>query len=276
MKTCKVAIIGCGSIGLELAKERSRKGDVVFATCPSSENLHEISKFVQKSLVFKEHDEEDLIQIISQNEILVVTGVNDSLEHFETNHLELSQTIRRLALDMNAPRKLIYLSSIRVYGDHKGMWVDEMSELLARSDAARAMIDAERNYLSLDEIGWDVCVLRLGEVYGIGKDTLHKLQHLDHKMPGDGEQFTNMIHIEDCVSAIQYAMVHDLPGIYNLVDDDHQTRKEFYDTVAKKHHLPIVSWDKEHPILYAGNKRISNHKIKKTGLKLIHHLRVID
>ena len=275
-KAWKIAIIGCGNIGLELAKERSQRGDVVFATVRSSENLQEISKYVQKSISLKEHDEDDLIQIIAQNEIIVITGSADSLEHLETNHLQLAQIFRRLALELNSPRKLIFLSSIRVYGDHKGMWVDELSDLVLQNDAVKAISETEKNYLALDDIGWQVSVLRLGEIYGKGKDTLGKLQHLTHPIAGDGQQYTNMIHFDDCVSAINYAINHDLPGIYNLVDDDHQTRKEFYDTVAKKHHLPIPSWDPTHPILYAGNKRVSNHKIKKTGFKLIHHLRVID
>lgn len=275
-KAWKIAIIGCGNIGLELAKERSQKGDVLFATVRNSENLQEVSKYVQKSISLKEHDEDDLASIIAQNEIIIITGTADSSEHLETNHLQLSLIFRRLALEMNSPRKLIFLSSIRVYGDHKGLWVDELSDLNLQNDAVKAISETERNYMTLEEIGWQVSVFRLGEIYGKEKDTLAKLLHVTHPMPGDGHQFTNMIHFDDCVSVINFAINHNLPGIYNLVDDDHQTRKEFYDTVAKKHHLPIPNWDPNHPILYAGNKRVSNHKIKKTGFKLIHHLRVID
>jgi nucleoside-diphosphate-sugar epimerase len=97
-----------------------------------------------------------------------------------------------------------------------------------------------------------------------------------HPLPGTGEAYTNMVHKDDCVRAINYVHKHHLTGVYNLADDDHPTRKELYDLVAEKTKLPKVQWDASLSNLHRGNKRISNHKIKSAGYSFEHPHRVIE
>lgn len=276
-KSSNIAIIGCGYIGLEVAKDWTRKGDHVTATTRTAERLSELSKVAQKSVILKGNDEEEFVPIIVHNETILVTTAADSSEHYESAYLNTAQIFRRLALEMDLPRKLIYTSSTSVYGDTRGLWVDESSPLLAKGEQARILIEAEKTYASLEELGWDVCIFRLSEIYGPGREISKKVRSFANRpLPGGGDQYTNMVHQADCAGAINYALQHQLTGIYNLADDDHPTRKELYDQVSKQFHLAEVKWDPTLTGLHSGNKRISNHKIKKDGYRFIHPHRVLD
>ena len=276
-KETNVAIIGCGYVGIEVAKMLNLKKANVTATTRKPEKLSELSKISQKSILVKGNDEEEFVPIIANNETLIITIVSDSSEHYESAYLHTSSLFRHLALEMDLPRTLIYVSSATVYGDHRGRWVDESSELLAKGEQAKVLIESERNYRSLEEIGWDVCVLRFAEVYGPGREISKKVRSfLDHPLPGSGDQYTNMVHREDCVSAINYALSHHLTGVYNLADDDHPTKKELYDEITKRGGLKPVKWDPNLSSLRLQNKRVSNHKIHGAGYHFIHPGRILD
>ena len=272
-----IAIIGCGYVGLEAAQIWAQKGYHVTATTDSPERLSELSKIAQKSLILKGNDEEQLVPLIAQNDLILITLSSDSPEYYNNANLHTAQTFRHLALEMDLPRDLIYASSTAIYGDHHGLWVDETSDLLAKNEAAKILIDAEKIYASLEELGWSICILRLAEVYGPTKELSKRVSQLEgHALPVSGNQYTNMVHRTDCAHAFDYALRHHLEGIFNLADDEHQTRKELYDQISKKFALPKVKWDASLPVLHMGNKRVSNHKIKAEGFSLRHVHRVLD
>lgn len=272
-----IVIIGCGYIGSEVALTWKKKGHTVTATTRSPERLDLLSKVSQKSIILKGNDEDELVPLIADNDVILVTVAADSPEHYESAYLNTAQIFRHLALEMDLPRHLIYTSSTSVYGDHHGQWVDETSELHAKSEQAKILIEAEKNYLSLAELGWRVCLLRFSEIYGPGRELSRRVKQFEgHVLPGSGGHYTNMVHKADCAAAIDYSLRHHLEGIYNLSDDEHPTRKELYDAVSKKFKLPQVKWDPEHTSLHTGNKRVSNHKIKAEGFAFHHPHRVLD
>ncbi len=272
-----ILIIGCGYIGMEVASLWKKKGYHVTATTRNPDRLSELSKVSQKSIILKGNDEEELIPLIKNNDVIVVTIAADDPEHYESAYLNTSKILRHLALEMDLPRHLIYTSSTSVYGDHHGQWVNESSELVAKSEQAKILIETEKYYLSLQEIGWRVSIFRLSEIYGPERELSRRVRQLDGLvLPGTGDQYTNMIHRQDCGAAIDYALRHHLEGIYNLSDDDHPPRKELYDAISHKFQLPRVKWDPKHTSLHTGNKRVSNHKIKAEGFAFHHPHRVLD
>jgi nucleoside-diphosphate-sugar epimerase len=272
-----IVVIGCGYVGMEIASMCKKKGHLVTVTTRNPEKLSELSKISQKSVILKTDDEGELAQLIYDNEVIIVTLAADSPDHYESTYLHTAQLIRHIALETDRPRQLIYTSSTSVYGDHQGQWVDETSPLLAKSDQGQVLIETEKQYLSLAELGWMVCILRLSEIYGPDRELSNRVKQLEgHTLPGTGEPYTNMIHKTDCAHAIDYALRHHLEGVYNISDDDHPKRKELYDMVSHKFLLPKVHWDPQHLSLHSGNKRVSNHKIKTEGFVLHHPHRLID
>ncbi len=272
-----IAVIGCGYVGSAAAALWNKRGDHVTATTRSPERLDDLSKVAHKSLMIRGNDVDEFAPLIAANEVILVTIGADSPEHYESAYLNTAKIFRHLALEMNTPRVLIYTSSTSVYGNHHGLWVDESSELKPANNAAKILVDAEKTYLSLDDLGWSVAALRLAEIYGPGRELSKRVKQLEgHVLPGSGEHFTNMIHQADCAAAIDYVLQHELEGIFNLSDDDHPSRREMYDLIAKKFELPPVKWDPALTGLHNGNKRVSNHKIKAAGFTLTHPHRVLE
>ena len=247
------------------------------ATTLRAEDLPLLSKVVQKSSFSKGNHEEEFAPLILNNEALLITYTADAPEHLETESLQMARTLRQLALEMDLPRDLIYLSTTSIYGDHGGLWVDETGELLAKNDPAKLLIETEKLYTSLAELGWSVCVLRLAEIYGPGKELSKRVRELKGLvLPGLGNQYTNMVHKSDCSAAMDYALRHHLEGVFNVADDDHLWRKDLYDQIAQKLGLPKVKWDPSLTGLHGGNKRVSNHKIKAAGFAFRPPHRVLD
>jgi len=277
MSPHNIAVIGCGYIGSEIAHIWKNRGLHVTGTTRHSSKLDELAKVCQKGVLVKGNAEEEFAALIAANDTLLISVGADTPEDYDSAYRQIAQLFRHLALETDLPRRLIYTSSGSVYGDHHGRFVDEESDLLAQSEHAKILIETERLYHSLSELGWHVCILRLAEIYGPGRELSKRVKHhQNHPLPGTGEQFTNMIHKADVAVAIDYALRHHLEGVYNLADDDHPTRHALYSQVAAQHHLKPVQWDPHLTSMHSGNKRISNHKIKSEGFVFRFPHRILD
>lgn len=272
-----IAIIGAGYIGSDIAALWSKKGHNVTVTTRDTEKLAGLSRLAQKCVILKDNDIGELTSLILNNDVILVTISSDIPDEFEETYLETAHAIRRIALDRTPPRRLIYTSSTTVYGDHRGLWVDEKSKLKLKSELGQIMIETERVFQSLEELGWHVCILRLSEIYGPWRELSERLRSLQGQtLPGSGKNFSNMVHRADVTAAIDYALRHRLVGIYNVADDDHPTRQDLYDQIAQKLGLPAIRWDQKAGSWRGGNKRISNHKIKAKGFTFHYPHRLID
>ncbi|MBF8262561.1 MAG: NAD(P)-dependent oxidoreductase [Parachlamydiales bacterium] len=273
----KIAILGAGYIGSDVAALWTKKGHQVTATTRHPDRLADLSRVAQKCVIFKGNDENELASLILNNDTILVTISADLPDEFEETYLQMAHAIRRVALDRSPPRRLIYTSSTAIYGDHRGLWVDESSKLKLKSEQGRILIETERVFLSLEDLGWHVCILRVSEIYGPLRELSHRLRALQGQtLPGSGKNYSNMIHRADVTSAVDYALRRRLEGVYNLADDDHPTRRDLYDQIAAKLGLPSIQWNPGDASWRGGNKRISNHKIKKLGFKFRYPHRIID
>ncbi len=123
------------------------------------------------------------------------------------------------------PLLILYLSSTSVYGDQQGVWVDENSALKPDSDQARILIEAERQVLGC---GMPSAILRLGGIYGPGRNRLAAVQNSDWKPPAE-DAYMNMIHVEDIVQAVALLFKKAEAGnVYLGCDGQPPKRSEFY------------------------------------------------
>ncbi|TIX60967.1 MAG: NAD-dependent epimerase/dehydratase family protein, partial [Mesorhizobium sp.] len=66
---------------------------------------------------------------------------------------------------------IAYLSTVGVYGDHGGGWVDERAECRPVSKRSVMRVAAEQAWLRLgEETGRPVAILRLSGIYGPGRN----------------------------------------------------------------------------------------------------------
>jgi nucleoside-diphosphate-sugar epimerase len=199
---------------------------------------------------------------------LIVTVAPKRGENYQTTYLETAQTICKANPKLKA---VVYTSSTSVYGDHGGAWINEESETRADTEEARVLLETEKVYVNNLPQETRVCILRLGGIYGPGREIAERLKKLSgQKMPGNGESYTNLIHLEDAVRAIIWCLEKNLRGIYNVVNDTHVRRKDLYAELSRLYQFPDVVWDPRSADIHSGNKRVSSEKLKETGFLFNH------
>lgn len=117
--------------------------------------------------------------------------------------------------------RIVYLSTLGVYGDSGGDWVDESTPpdpAAARGDARLA---AEDEWLALANASRKVFVLRLAGIYGPGRNAIANLGAGTARRIVKPGQVFNRIHVDDIARAIAACMTTDAPGgIVNVCDDE--------------------------------------------------------
>ena len=262
----KIAIIGCGYIGISLAHFWSSRGHYITAATRSLKILQDLDGKIQKKVLLDKKDLEQLYSLVEDSEVIVLTAFAQRREDYESDYLEMAEALVQAAIALGEKRRLIFTSNCNVYGDHQGQWVDEDAQLLADSEAALLQIEIEKTLLSLEEFDWRVSILRLADVYGPTEELWKHIGNLQETvLPGSGGNYTNTVHINDVTGSANYVLEHKLTGIYNLVSADHPTQKELADAICEKKGWPKVRWDRNRFLLRNINLRASNHKIKAEG-----------
>ena len=172
-------------------------------------------------------------------------------------------------------RKIIYLATIGVYGDHAGNWVDESTPPLATFDRTRQRLAAEQAWT--ETAHGDVAILRLAGIYGPGRNALVTLRSGTARRIIKPGQVFNRIHADDIASAIMAAVRHEASGVFNVCDDEPAPPQDVIAYAAK---LMGVTPPPEEPFetaemsamarsFYASSARVSNAKLKRDlGVKL--------
>jgi nucleoside-diphosphate-sugar epimerase len=116
--------------------------------------------------------------------------------------------------------RIVYLSTVGVYGDADGAFVDETSPTLAATPRARARVEAEAAWTKLGrEAGLPVDILRLGGIYGPGRSAFDRLRDGTARAVVKPGQVFNRIHVDDIAGAVEAVVAAGRPGdVYNVVD----------------------------------------------------------
>jgi len=115
-----------------------------------------------------------------------------------------------------------YLSTIGVYGDQDGGWVDETTPPDPSSDRSRRRIAAERDWLALGTTrGVPVQIFRLAGIYGPGRNQLVQLAQGSARRVIKPGQVFNRIHVEDIAQTIEASLARPCAGaVYNVADSE--------------------------------------------------------
>jgi len=165
-----------------------------------------------------------------------------------------------------------YLSTIGVYGDHGGGWVDETTAPDPSSERSRRRIDAEQAWLALGaRKGVRTQIFRLAGIYGPGRSALDRLrQGTAQRIVKPGQVF-NRIHVADIVEVLRAAIggrgTHE---IYNVTDDEPAPPQDVIAFAAQLLQMPpppALAYEeaKLSPMaasFYAQNKRVHNERLR--------------
>ena len=177
-------------------------------------------------------------------------------------------------------QKIVYLSTVGVYGDHGGDLVDEST--LCRPTNPRSLwrVAAERNWLALDNDARRVQVLRLAGTYGPGRNALVNLMDGSARRIIKPGQIFNRIHVADIGGAIDAAFRHDgESAVWNVSDDEPSPPQDVVAFAAELLGVdppPEIAFEDADmtPMaksFYSEAKRVSNAALKeKLGVTLLY------
>lgn len=178
-----------------------------------------------------------------------------------------------------ALRWIGYLSTIGVYGDHKGAWVDETTPARPVSERSGHRLEAEAAWLGIGERrGVTVQIFRLAGIYGPGRNALEHLRTGTARRVVKPGQVFNRIHVDDIAQVLEAAVMRGgSHTIYNVTDDEPAPAQDVVAYAAEISGLPLppaIAFDDAAftPMarsFYAENKRVSNRRIKEDlGVRL--------
>ncbi|MEH1914684.1 SDR family oxidoreductase [Nostoc sp.] len=267
-----VAIIGCGYVGYKVAQYwQQDKNFVVSVTTTSPERVPALQSVSQRVVVTCGNDIDSLKSVLHNQDVVLLSVGAKSREVYEETYLQTAQTLVSCLQQIKSVKQLIYTGSYAVYGDRNGVWVDEETPLAPPNLNAQILRKTEDVLLSASSENLRICIFRLGGIYGTGRELLKIFgRYSGTTRPGNGEDITNWVHLDDIVGAIEFARHRRLQGIYNLVDDAHLTSRNLLDNLFEKHNLPKVEWDTSIKSTRPYNAWVSNEKLKEAGYELIH------
>ncbi len=120
------------------------------------------------------------------------------------------------------PRWIGYLSTVGVYGDHGGAWVDEQSETRPVNDRSQHRLDAERAWRQLgQDTGKAVHVFRLAGIYGPGNNALVNVRAGRARRIVKPGQIFNRIHVDDIAAVLAATLPRTGGGeVWNVADNE--------------------------------------------------------
>jgi nucleoside-diphosphate-sugar epimerase len=157
----------------------------------------------------------ELIAAIAEADALLLSAAPD--ERGDPALIALGDTLTKAT----RLRAIVYLSTIGVYGDRGGDWVDEGAEPRPLSARSRERVEAERAWQARGaRRGIPVAILRLAGIYGPGRNALVNVAGGHARRIDKPGQVFNRIHVADIAQAIEAAFARGANGIFNLADDE--------------------------------------------------------
>lgn len=241
-----LTILGCGWLGCRVAEHLTPKMKIV-GTARSESSLNKIKTAKATPISLDINSEEVVVdpKILESDSLMIAippSGVDDT---------DFEAFINSIPNDTF--KQVILISSTGIYKESN----QQMNENSKEIKAEGALYRIER--ICQIKFKKSLTILRLGGLFGPGRNPVNFLT--SKKVLENPRGRINLIHSEDCAKVIERIIEKDVTNkCYNVVMDDHPTKKEFYSTVA------LLAGKKE-PNFDVNGKRyykvVSNERVKK-------------
>jgi nucleoside-diphosphate-sugar epimerase len=232
----RLLIIGCGDVGLRLAKVLRGRWRIYALT--HSQDRCSALRAQGVMPVSGDLDSPETLRRISglaQDVVHLAPPPGSGTRDTRTNNL-----IRALAKGGSLPQRLVYISTSGVYGDCGGDVIDETRRARPFSDRAKRRLDAEQQLRGWGaENGVQVSILRVPGIYSAVRLPIARLEARVPALVPEWDPYTNRIHADDLARAVLAALTRGRSGrAYNASDDCWMKMGEYFDMVAEQFNLP--------------------------------------
>lgn len=226
----QVVIAGCGYVGNELARMLLAEGHEV---CGIRRDPSQLAPGV-RGIAGDVSEPKSLGPAPSRVEYAVyaVSPEAGSVSAYRMAYLDgLAGFLEWLADEGQRPRRMVMTGSTAVYGQRRGELIDEGSPTHPTQFRGETLLAAEG---LLAASGLSTVAVRLGGIYGPGRESL-----LDRAQNGKlalrpAEHFTNRIHLADAAGCLRHLLFHSNPeALYLGVDEESAEEAELFEWLAK-------------------------------------------
>ncbi|MEC7194214.1 MAG: SDR family oxidoreductase [Pseudomonadota bacterium] len=267
-------IFGFGYTAKFMCQKFSKKNWEVFCTTRFKEKAKEIKSLNATPIFFD--DEEKIESVLSKNSYILSTAPpENSKDPVVENYGHL------LKKNSERVKWAGYLSTTSVYGDKKGEWVTEDTELEPNLERSISRVAAENSWIKLGEnLLIKTVIFRLAGIYGPGRSLVDRLmKDEDVYIVDKPAHLFNRIHVDDIVGAIEMAISSKSEAkIFNLSDDLPAKQLDvakFAANLLKRKSPQTVSLESDlvsemARSFYKEEKKVSNTRLKdELGYKLV-------
>ena len=263
-----ILILGLGYSAGFFARAALARGWEVTGTVRSAEKAAELSREGIRTLVFGGFAVSSaLAKAVAEADAVLV-----SVQPGEDGDPALGPLRAALSAAPNL-RWIGYLSTIGVYGDQGGAWIDETIPPAPTNARTRQRVDIEEAWLQLGrDSGKPVQIFRLSGIYGPGRNAITKLRNgTANRLIKPGQVF-NRIHVDDIAGVLMASLAQPRQGaIYNVTDDEPGPPQDVITFAAELSGLeppPEIPFEqaKLSPMaasFYGESKRVSNALVKR-------------
>lgn len=258
----RILVVGCGYLGLPLARHLLATGDRVSGLTASPESAERLR--TESFPVYPiDISTAAAFSLLPQRRFDVVIHCASSgrggVESYRSVFLEGTRNLLS-SLDVG---HLLISSSTSVYAQTDGSPVDEDSLATPERETSRILICAET--LALEQGG---TVARLAGLYGQGRCVpLERLLAGTAVLEGQGERIVNSLYQADGVSALAFLANTTPAGIFNVADNEPVSQSEWFEWVCNLLGTDLPAFGPRDLSRKRGwtSKQVSNKKLRALG-----------
>ena len=267
MKDINIFCFGFGQVAKSFIKKLNlEKFNInLSATSRDKTQLQKINKINYKSFqLLNDNFDQQLIEKLKQSDhILISIPPIDGFDLVVKNFSKI--------IEESSPKWITYLSATSVYGDHKGEWVNEVSETKPTSANGIDRLAAEKSWMLFAENSMlPFQIFRLSGIYSDQRNILVRLKSGNTNIINKKNHFFSRIHVEDIANVLFKSLSNFKSSeIYNISDDKPSSSEEvtLYGVKLLNVDIPksIEIKDIESEMLknfYKESKKVSNKKMK--------------
>ncbi len=257
-----VVMAGCGDLGTATGLRFAALGHRVLGLRRSAAKLP--SEIDGQSV-----DLSSTVPTLPADTTIVVIVLSPDARSVEGYRAAYVDTVRRVVTairrDCTVPPRVMFVSSTALYGVDDGSWVDASTPASPSTPTAQVLQEAEDTLL--EQIP-GATILRLGGIYGPGRN-----REIDRVRDGIEKtssvpRFTNRVHRDDAAAAIVHLMTRpEWPeSVYLGVDDCPVDHRDVVEFLARSLDLPVppVEADPDGADQPRG-KRCDNSRLRESG-----------
>lgn len=242
----KIIIIGCGDIGLRVARRFNKPGYMISGLIRNQLQLNNLRiENITPILYDLDSPSKPLpSELCIRDAILYYFAPPDNQGNTDTRFKAFVS-----AIDMDKlPDRIIYLSTTGVYGNCNGAWVTEEKPVNPTTQRSKRRLDAEQTLINWHQLTHrPVIILRVAGIYGPKRLPIERVKQMVPVLLEDSSPYSNRIHEDDlaqaCLNAAFYNGRHQ---VFNISDGHPTSMTDYIYKIADRLGLarpPAVTYD---------------------------------